>query len=137
MRRLLLAVLLIALLLGSDSQQEFDHTTSGPLEGMWRLIYVEIKGFTVDLSSSETVLTLSSRTFTQKFGDGDLRRGSYRIDPARKPSYLDWMPSNEEMLPMIYQIDGDRLTMAYKNSERPRDFKGDELVIVIAYKRVR
>src|ERR1700722_12121645 len=113
MRRLspLLAVLLVILLLGSDSPKDYDDRTEYVgIEGMWRLTAYEFGGRKVKLPF-QVVLIYRDETFVYKRSDGDTTQGNYRIDPSRNPAPLDLIPSSGNFKGQthkwIYQINND------------------------------
>ena len=141
MRRVLFpfAVLLVLLLLGSDSPKEHDdQIVVDPLEGTWRLIDFEIDGKKKDDPDSH-LRTFRSGTYT--FSDGCGEPGHYHIDTTCKPPHLDEFPSSGPFKyhPMIYQIDGNTLRIAFttllQKMRRPQGFN-DESVRIYTYKRV-
>jgi uncharacterized protein (TIGR03067 family) len=55
---------------------------------------------------------------------------SFQIDPTAKPKSLDLLqisPKQEdpETVPGIYELNGDKLKLAFGESERPTDFEGE------------
>ena len=121
MRRLLLpfVVLLVLLLLGSDSPKEYDGTTEYiGIEGTWRLIEYDFKG---NKTNPQCVRTFRNETYTTKWRQGDTWRGNYRIDLTPKTPHLDLNTDDGPTLLYIYQIDGDTLRMAsLENSKNAR-----------------
>jgi uncharacterized protein (TIGR03067 family) len=145
MRRtvLLLAVVLLAVpLLGSDAPKEYDGAAAWDdgLQGTWRLTGHRINGEPRN-PYDRHVQSFRSGTYTITWSDGDLWQGSYRIDSARNPPHLDWIPSGGgfkgEMLKFICKRDGDTLRIAgRRDKQRPPGFN-DEGVEVWTYKRVK
>jgi hypothetical protein len=80
---LVVAVLLVLPLFGSDSPKEYDDKTENVgIEGKWRLI------------DGKNVVTFRSGTYTVDDGDGNPWRGTYRTDKSHYPHHLDLFPSN-------------------------------------------
>jgi uncharacterized protein (TIGR03067 family) len=137
---LLAGVLLCVVALGSDSPKEYDDKTMvDPLEGRWQMIEWTCDGEKLNGIPEERVY--HNGTYTINWSDGDTWRGSYRIDPTRKSSHLDWIPSGGsgkgQTFMNIYQVDGDTLRIAAVNGKQhPQCFK-DKGVYVTTYKRVK
>jgi len=139
---LLAGVLLCVLMLGSDSPKEYDDTTIVSIDGTWQLIEGEYRGQKTKPRHQE-VMTLHDGTYTYQ-SDNSIYRGTYRIDPVRKPPHLDWVRSNGDRpgktLLFIYQIDGDTLRTGLMTSvndrQRPQGFNGPD-VFVQTYKRLK
>jgi uncharacterized protein (TIGR03067 family) len=145
MRRLslLFAVLIVVLLLGSDSSKEYDdQTESVGILGTWRLTEREVDGNKA-VVYGEIVQTYRIGTYTID-GNGPAWQGRYRTDPGANPPRLDWYHSNGpfagKTIKLIYQIDGDTLRIAFiadgDNSRRPQGFN-DKGVSIGIYKRVK
>ena len=140
MRRLslLLAVLFVVPLFGSDSPMEYDDkTVNCGIEGTWRLVEIELNGEVAGTFSYQDVTTFHNGTYT-----GDTIGGRYRIDPTRSPPHLDWLPScfaiKDPPTKSMYKIDGDMLITAIMDdhsNNRPQGFK-DKGVRVFIRKQV-
>jgi uncharacterized protein (TIGR03067 family) len=147
MRRIFLLLVAASLgipAMGSDSPKEFGSEVEAPsIEGNWRLIKYELNGEKGKPSIEiQEVMTFHRGTFTSTFSNGYTWRGNYRIDLTRRPPHLDEIASHGDFknqpIKCIYQIDGDRLTvanMAAPNRPRPQGFT-DNGVYVETYKRV-
>jgi uncharacterized protein (TIGR03067 family) len=138
---LLGGVLLAVATLGSGSPKEYnDRTEYVVIEGTWRLTRIESNGEKNNSPGNEAI-TFLRETYTNHSGE-DTRRGTCRIDPARKPPHLDLMPSigpyKGETIKKIYQIDGDMLRIGSQLpiSQRPQGFN-DPSTYVEIYKRVK
>lgn len=135
MKRCLLAALLIVPLLGSDSPKEYDdHATQSGLEGTWQVVECNFCGERSKPSQPWTLL-LRRGTFVEDNGDGNLRNGSYCIDPMHNPRRLDRDGCKE-----IYELSGDTLRIAYRldqPEQYPQGFAGGRCEVVTVYKRVR
>ena len=142
---LLAGVLLVMLSVGSDSPREYSDgaTEVDELQGTWQWTGDEFNGRKVETRLQE-VLTFRNANYTSKYSDGDTFRGSYRLDPTRKPPHLDEVPSNGpyqgQTVKYIYQLDRDTLRIAFMAAEddmrRPQGFN-DKGVYVETYKRVK
>jgi uncharacterized protein (TIGR03067 family) len=161
MRRLslLTAVLLVLPSFGYDSPKEYDGTiVEDPLEGTWRLTEVAYNDRKYEPNIDEMVVTCRGAILTIKYSNGDTIQGNYRINTARRPWQLDWLPSKRDSkvpvpavaivrrsagrlnwhAKLLCQIDGDMLRVAFlaSDSERPLGFN-DEGIVVHTYKRVK
>jgi uncharacterized protein (TIGR03067 family) len=146
MRRLslVLAAVFVLPLIGSDSPKGYDDRAEEPgIEGTWRAMTFEYRG---DKRQPErqSVITFCGGTLTCDWSDGDLWQGNYRIDPSRKPPYLDWIPSKGyfagKTLRALYERNGDTLRIVYLPSmgydQRPQSFN-DYHVLIWTYQRVK
>jgi uncharacterized protein (TIGR03067 family) len=143
--RLLAGVLLVLPSLASDSPRGYDDGVmeEDSIEGTWQWTDDELDGRKVE-SNLQEVLTFRSGTYSSNYSDGDTFRGSYRLEPTRKPPHLDEVPSNGpyrgQTVKYIYQRDRDTLRIAFMAAEddrrRPQGFN-DKGVYVETYKRVK
>ena len=142
---LLAGVLLVMLSLGSDSPRGYSDgaTEADELQGTWQWIGDEFNGRKVETKLRE-VLTFRNGTYTSHYSDGDTFRGSYRLDPTRKPPHLDEVPSNGpyqgQTVKYIYHLDCDTLRIAFmaaKDDMRRPQGINDKGVYVETYKRVK
>jgi uncharacterized protein (TIGR03067 family) len=141
MRRLslLIAVLFVVPLFGSDSPKEYDDkAVNYGIDGTWRLIEVEKNGEKIRPPILE-VITFRGGTYTYTFPEEGIvsnpKQWSYRIDCTHQPPHLDYI-SSIETVKCIYQIDRDTLKIANKDELRPQSFK-DTNTRVATYKRVK
>jgi uncharacterized protein (TIGR03067 family) len=126
---LLLPVLCVLALLGSDSPREYDNRTEYTgLDGTWQMV--------------DAAIVLTCRGSTWKFNTGgrDSWRGTQRIDITREPHHLDLYyengPYQGKTLKCIYKIDGDTLTIAgYSAEKRPTGFQ-EAMILISKYKRI-
>jgi uncharacterized protein (TIGR03067 family) len=146
MRRLfpLFAVLFVVPLCGSDSPKEYDDKTEvAGIEGTWRVIEFEYKGYT-GKTPFQQILTIRKKTFTSDYRNGYTAEGCYCADRVCKPAHLDLSHLTGSYKGQThkynYQIDGETLRIAYIVDEReeqyPQGFKGDGVQVLI-YKRVK
>jgi uncharacterized protein (TIGR03067 family) len=140
----LLAVALLAVpSLGSDAPTEYEGATEAAgIEGAWQLVAFEYQGGRVK-PDLQGVLTCRGETFALAYNSVESLRGSYRVDPAQSPPQLDWVPSGGELkgktLKLLYRIDGDTLTVAFRTGDdwsRPQGF-GGKGVATETYRRVK
>jgi uncharacterized protein (TIGR03067 family) len=145
MRRILclLAALLALPSLGSDAPKEYDGAAEADdIRGTWRLTAIELDGRGRPLPFDE-VMIYHAGNYTAEFENGrTIRRGNYRTDPAHTPPHLDWSPFHDgkvQVLRMIYQIDGDTLTIAFRTDDQSRRPEGfdDKKLGFWTYRRVK
>jgi uncharacterized protein (TIGR03067 family) len=116
---------------GGDAKQD-----AAKLEGKW---VGETKGIKIEM-------TLTKDKFTFSFGDKATFKGTYKIDPAKKPREIDMKITDGPMFTdktakAIYELNGD--TLKWCGSEpgsdaRPKDFKDtDDNHLNIVFKRVK
>jgi len=146
MRRtnLLLAGLVLAVSLGSDSANDYgDKTEVVGIEGTWRQVEEEFRGHTKK-PERHWLLTIRGETYTEDDGQGTKVFWRCRVDNTRKTPHLDLLSSSGSVSQKgIYQVDGNRLRIAFylveiddKERRRPTTF-GGENVIIATYKRVK
>src|SRR5581483_10163224 len=100
----------------SDAPREYDDAIQvDSLEGEWDKIDVLHDGQHLGRSGHTTFL-VRGNTFTWK-GGGEATSGTYTVDTQTKPARTIQMPSSGPgkggTWRMIYQVEGDRLTIAY------------------------
>jgi uncharacterized protein (TIGR03067 family) len=90
----------------------------------------------------EPITTFSGEEFIVTLADGSVPiRGTYRIDPTRDPSTVDWTDTIGEdagkTLLAIYSLRGDRLVFcaAYPGLERPTVFSTQPGQVLRAFVR--
>jgi uncharacterized protein (TIGR03067 family) len=147
MRRLslLFAVLVVVLLLGSDSPRDYDDKVKivDEVDGTWKLIWIEYGGLIAGCRK-DLVMNCSKGTYIVNYGGVEEERGCYRIEPTRKPPQFDYTPSNGEHQSQtsrcIYEIQGDTLKIVemplWGDTRRPQGFK-DKGVRILNYKRIK
>jgi uncharacterized protein (TIGR03067 family) len=143
-------IMAVALLIGADKAKDSDEVAKKEmkkLEGTWIGVSVEMSGRKVpgeDLKKAPFKLTLKAGKYTLKM-PGETSRGSFKIDPTKKPKTVDSVPadgpSKGTTIQGIYEIKGDTLKACYDTSgnTRPKvfDTKDKEGYVLIVYKRVK
>lgn len=144
MRRLslLLSVLFVLLLLGSDSPKEYDDKAElDDIHGSWRWVSTAHGGKVWDVPDGQYLTFRDHRyEWTQP---GFCPAGNYKIDTRWRPAPVDMTrtngPESERVTyRYIYRIDGDTLASAASENqrERPSGFSGVG-VTIFTYKRVK
>jgi uncharacterized protein (TIGR03067 family) len=140
---LLALVLLLCFVPGvrSDAPKEYDDAIKmDGLEGEWDKVDVLYGGQHLGRSGHPTFL-VRGQTFTWK-GGGETTTGTYTVDTKTKPARTIQVPSSGPgtgtTWRMIYQVEGDRLTIAYLGviTEYPKGFD-DPTAYVTTMKRVK
>jgi uncharacterized protein (TIGR03067 family) len=115
------------------------------LEGTWEMIAVESDGKKQDATQRKTRLTFRDKSFTLEQGEKVTARGTFTIDPSKKPRPLDLTFTEGGMagktVPAIYEVKGDELweCFAVAGDARPTGFtaeKGSNRLLFI-YRRVK
>lgn len=104
------------------------------IEGVWERTEVTVSGVKQANGQCRLVCKRGAITFT-----ADGFEMPYKIDSSRMPSHLDFKPPTCQTVKCIYQIDGDKLKLAYiaskDNWNRPQRFDEGGVRLEI-YKRV-
>jgi uncharacterized protein (TIGR03067 family) len=131
----LLTVVVVVLLLGADSPQDYgDAATLDGLDGSWLLVKCEVAGQELDVPSNyQLIFRGGAYTWTGWLP----MTGTYKVDPSHKPGHLEEMAVTGALkglsLKYIYQIDGDTLRIATRQMarsyDRPENFEQAGLTI--------
>jgi hypothetical protein len=139
MRRLLplVAVLLVGLLLGSDSPREFENAavTGDPLAGEWTRVGLVLDG--ADLGAPRWVFTFRGGKYTAHIG-GAPETGYYTVNGWRLQTVRTGGVACYSSGHFLFRVEGDTLTFAYHNgaAKRPDTFGGPGMAIS-TFKRVK
>src|SRR5947209_18483886 len=85
MTKYALAVLAAALLVAADDAKKDQQA----LQGTWRPVSSERGGKAEGEEAKEHTLTFEKDTFTVKRGDQVMIKGTFTVDPAKKPKTID------------------------------------------------
>ena len=117
---------------GSEPEAKTDKEL---LEGVWRVVSLAIDGKEVAKDELERVpnkIVFAGDMATVYDGPGIKTKGTYRIDPAKKPKSLDVSSSEGKTVRLIYKLEGDTLTIGESGgSNRPEDFTGKEVAVTV------
>ncbi len=120
-----LAGLLVAAQGPDDAPKE-----QAKLEGTWHAVAGEQAGRKHD-DAREHFLVFHGNTFTMRRGDMVMLKGTYKIDPAKKPREIDLTVTEGpdvmkgKTSPGVYELEGDTLKWASGTpggTERPKEF---------------
>ena len=140
---LLLAVLFVIPLFGSDSPKEYDDRVEmvDSVEGSWLLVSEQYKGRVVIAEETrkggKQGVTFQGGEFTRIDPKEDLK-GTYTTNTARKPAQLDMAIEGGLKVTYIYRRDGDKLLLGviWEGGRRPKSFD-DKGIYIETYKRVK
>ncbi|MHC4399888.1 MAG: TIGR03067 domain-containing protein, partial [Planctomycetota bacterium] len=91
------------------------------LQGMWRAVAVTENGRQSSEMTSWTLTFLNYFGVWMRVGAGLVLEGVYSLDPGRQPKTIN-LTSSREKLKAIYELEGDRLRVAYrKGGARPTE----------------
>jgi uncharacterized protein (TIGR03067 family) len=102
-------------------------------QGTWKMVYSETggKGFE---PTNEILIRFEKDTFADYAGGEIACRGTFKLDPSRKPKHLDSIITENKLIPeskgtkicCIYELSDDRLKIRYPDpgfsNWRPREF---------------
>ncbi len=123
--------ILVAALLAADSKKDEEA-----LQGTWKPVASEQGGKDQTEEAKEHVLIFEKDTFTVKRGDEVALKGTFKVDPSKKPKTIDMTVTQGRRdedkgkeIHGIYELDGDTLkwcTSRPGNKERPKEFSAKE-----------
>jgi uncharacterized protein (TIGR03067 family) len=101
------------------------------LQGTWKMVYSETEGKGFE-PTNEILIRFEKDTFADYAGGELACRGTFKLDPSRKPKHLDTIIGENKLIPeskgtkicCIYELSEDRLKIRYPGfpSWRPREF---------------
>jgi uncharacterized protein (TIGR03067 family) len=105
-----------------ETKQELDK-----LQGSWVLESVESKGRELPKDKiAQNVLVIKGDKFIPMSGGKALREATFKIDPTKKPKWIDQEFKDKEgkliVRPGVYELTGDTLRLAF-DKERPKELK--------------
>jgi len=123
------------------SKEELIKKDVSKLQGDWRLVALEQNGVKTDSfpAGSELLFRVKDAKYSSRSDNGPWQHmGELKLDPTQKPKAMDVTfgeGERKELAKAIYEIDGDKLRLAYLreermggaeavfSDERPKDFK--------------
>jgi uncharacterized protein (TIGR03067 family) len=122
MKLKVLALLVFAgLLLGADAPRDAEQ-----LLGTWKVISAEDSGRKASEENIKNLKwTVARDAITYTYKVGKTTRWTYKLDPARKPKWIDLTEGDRTRL-AIYHLDGDTLKVCFAEGtqkERPTAFE--------------
>ncbi len=142
MKRHAWLVLVVGLLLAADDPKDEVKKEQDKLKGTWTVESSERKGQASE-EGKDAEVTFEGDKITVKTAEGKEHKGTYKIDPTKKPKTIDITPSggdNKDKVHLgIYELDGDTLKVCYNHpdKERPTAFstKADSEEVLYVLKR--
>ena len=143
MTRYLVTLLAVGVLLAADAPKGDAKKDQEALQGTWRPVSSEQDGKDQTDEAKDHTLTFEKDTFTVKKGDEVRIKGTFKVDPSKKPKTIDMTVTEGgkdedkgKEIHGIYELDGDTLkwcTSRPGNKERPKEFStkegGDDMLV--------
>ncbi len=136
MKRYVVMVLVAGLLLAADTKKDDAKKDQEALLGIWRPVSSEQGGKEQNDEAKEHALIFDKDTFTVKKGDEVRIKGTFKIDPSKKPKTIDMTITEGRRdedkgmeLHGIYELDKDTLkwcTSEPGGRDRPKEFATKE-----------
>src|SRR5262245_22717960 len=136
MKRYIVMVLVAGLLLAADAKKDDAKKDQEALQGSWRPVSSEQGGKDQTEEAKEHTLTFDKDTFTVKKGDELRFKGTFKLDPTKKPKTIDMTVTEGRRdddkgkeLHGIYELSKDGLkwcTCEPGGNERPKEFATKE-----------
>src|SRR5579875_1186164 len=108
------------------------------LQGEWELASIEVQGKTLPSPAGKggSIVFAKDGKLIWKDPGKPEKIGTYKIDAGKQPKQIDLIASKDgATMRGIYELDSEKLQMAFSadgpKGKRPRDFKGDKVLIVI------
>jgi uncharacterized protein (TIGR03067 family) len=136
MTRYVVTVLVAGLLLGAAPAPKEDDAKKDreALQGTWKIVSSEEDGKTQE-EAKESMVDFQKDTFTIKRGDELVAKGTFKLDPSKKPKTIDIRITEgpregDKGLEYhgIYEVDKDtmRWCMNTEGKDRPKEFTTKE-----------
>ena len=112
------------------------------LQGIWVMRAMEVDGAKIEgpQGGDAVRLFLDGNKYTSKMGPTVIEEGTVRIDPGKRPAWIDLAPATGgtkgQVLRGIYLLRGDSLVLclATPPAERPTEFaarQGDNRIVLL------
>jgi len=140
----IVSVLALSLLLAADGKDSA-LSDQQKLQGKWTITSAVMDGNKVPKGQLRGSLLFKGDKYSYSTAGGDKGGGTFRIDPSKKPKFLDSIPSDGPVKGMtveqIYELDGDilKICLALPGNERPTEFKSEpgSNRMLFTYKRAK
>ena len=135
----ILAVSLGGLVRADEKEKEKD---AKELDGTYKIASAEKDGKFAEKATIDAVtVTIKGTEFVLSSAPDEKKVSKIKLTPDAKLALIDFMPQDGEMkgktIPGIYKLEKGELTVAMNESgERPKEFKSDNVVIVLKLKKV-
>ena len=146
MKRRIALILAAGLLVAAQAPKEDAAKADlAKLQGEWVMTSKTYDGQETpaeDLKAFRRTIAGNKYTVTITKGDNvQTVKGTFTLDPTKKPKVIDVKPDEGEAIKGIYEVDGDtqKLCMAALDAERPAEFASKEGTrqSLIVWKRVK
>jgi uncharacterized protein (TIGR03067 family) len=122
---MLLGLATVALCLAADAPSDAAKKEQELLQGDWTLASGERAGEQIpeDLAKS-LKRTIKGDVSTVTRDDQPLAKGTFTLDPTKKPKTIDVKLEGGEMIKGIYELSGDTFKLCYgaPGGDRPKEF---------------
>jgi uncharacterized protein (TIGR03067 family) len=150
MTKYVLTILVVGLLLAAEDKKGDAQKDQEALQGTWKAVSSERDGKDqTDLAKGLT-LTFDKENFTWKKGDEVLLKGTFKLDPSKKPRAIDIAVMQigkdevkDKEMQGIYELDKGTLkwcaTDGGRDTARPKEFatKTGTRVFLVTFKKQR
>ena len=128
MRLKMLVVLTAGLLVAADdATKDAAKNDQGKLQGKWTVVGAELEGQKLPEAQAKGELVFKGNTYAFTTGAGESGKGTFKLDPTKKPKAMDAMPDDAAGVTVeeFYEVDGDNLKicLAVPGNPRPKEFK--------------
>ncbi len=136
MMKYVLTVLVVGLLIGAENKKGDAKKDQEALQGTWQPVTSEQAGKDQSEDAKEYRLIFDKDTFTVKKGDEVVVKGTFKVDPTKKPRTIDMTVTEGRReedkgkeMHGIYELTKDGLkwcTSGPGGTERPKEFATKE-----------
>ena len=136
MTRCIVTVLVAGLLLAADDKKGDAKKDREALQGAWKVVSSEAGGKDQTEQFKDHLLVFEGDTFALKKGDAVGLKGTFKLDPSKKPGAIDMTITeggqegdNGKVLPGIYELGKGTLkwcTAEPGGTDRPKEFSTTE-----------
>jgi len=140
MKRTIAAVAVLLVAGWSLADEALSKKYVALFQGEWNVVSVEKDG-KADAKYKGAVRTHTGDTYSMKLTEGEPIAGTYKLDPSKTPLQIDSTPASGQfkgkVLPGIYKLDGDTLTICFDGTgkDRPTDFAASGTNVLAIYKK--
>jgi uncharacterized protein (TIGR03067 family) len=123
----------VGLLLAADANEDAVKKDLKLFEGTWKIVSMELEGMKLPEDQyKDAKLVCKGSDFTYTDIGGTEYKGTFKIDPSKKPKTLDVTftdgPNKGEVLVAIYEIDETTYKLCAKpmSKDRPTEFSAKQ-----------
>ena len=125
MRRTLLLFAAAGLLVAADAPDDAAKKERDKMQGEWVMASGERDGQKIPDEQAKTIRrTTKGDQFTITVDGQVVAKGTFKVDPTKKPKTIDFLREGDEKILGIYELDGDTYKACYSapGKERPTEF---------------